>query len=54
MTIEEKYKIAITTLQAIAQHNENYGEGGWNYRRAADNCLTILGEEHHMPNKNKS
>lgn len=61
MSIEQKYKHAILTLQAISQRSGSYKGGGcdewseasafWDCKKAAKSALQYLGEQTIMPNK---
>lgn len=63
MSIEQKYKHAILTLQAISQRSGSYKGGGcdewseaaafWDCKVAAKSALQCLGEQTIMPNKNR-
>ena len=52
-TLEEKYKVAINALQAIAQHEYNYGNSEHYLIMAASETLKRLDEPLHMKNKEK-
>jgi len=65
LTLEDKYKHAVLTLQAISQRTGAGDKHGWfdewtqagafvDCRKAAHRCLKYIGEPTEMPNRRRS